>query len=81
MQAGNMDIHILNMYIPPVSACKARYSASIQALLSENKIIVGDFNAHHSSWYSNLTPDSRGRNFADELENSDFNVVMIAHKR
>ena len=40
VQGGNMDIHILNVYIPPVSACKAGYSASIQPLPSgENKII------------------------------------------
>ena len=61
-----MDIQILNVYIPPVSACKAGYSASIQPLLSvENRIIASDFNVHHNSWHSN---------FADELENSDFNV-------
>ena len=50
---GNTDLIITNVYIPPASYCTGGYNPSLDHL------ILGFFNAHHSSWYSSST-DTRG---------------------
>ena len=57
---GNTDLIITNVYIPPASSCTGGYSPSLdQLMMTTDTFILGDFNAHHSSWYSSST-DSRG---------------------
>ena len=52
---------ISNIYIPPASSWSNGYQSSIEHLLTTpDTLILGDFNAHHPSWYSKLT-DTRGR--------------------
>ena len=57
---GNTDLIITNVYIPPASSCTGGYNPSLDHLMMTTATrILGDFNAHHSSWYSGST-DSRG---------------------
>ena len=63
---GNTDLIITNVYIPPASSCTGGYNPSLDHLImTTDTLILGDFIAHHSSWYSSST-DSRsmsGSNF------------------
>ena len=57
---GNTDLIITNVYIPPANCCTGGYNPSLDHLgMMMNTLILGDFNAHHSSWYLSST-DSRG---------------------
>ena len=50
---GNTKLIISNIYIPPASSCSNGYQSSIEHLLTTpDTLILGDFNTHHSSWYS-----------------------------
>ena len=56
-------VRVLNVYIPPRDSCPANYRADFGALLRddcERLVVVGDFNAHHPSWYSSQDSDDRG---------------------
>ena len=56
---GNTDLIITNVYIPPESSCTGGYNPSLgHLMMTTDTLILGDFNAHHSSWYSSST-DSR----------------------
>ena len=58
VRSEGMDIDIINVYIPPASACKSGHSATILPfLIGSNRIIVGDLNAHHPNWFSKLNQD------------------------
>ena len=60
-ELGNTKLIISNVYIPPASSCSNGYHSSIEHLLTTpDTPILGDFNAHHPSWYSRST-DTRGR--------------------
>ena len=41
---------------------------------SDDTLILGDFNAHHPSWYSRST-DTRGRKMADSINGSDYGIL------
>ena len=57
---SNTDLIITNVYIPPASSCTGGYNPSLDHLMiTTATLILGDFNAHHSSWYSS-SPESRG---------------------
>ena len=57
---GNTKLIISNIYIPPAGSCSYGYQSSIEHLLTTpDTLILGDFNAHHPSWYSRST-DTRG---------------------
>ena len=49
-------LHIRNIYIPPRSSCSAGHCEWIMHLLNNNEMspIVGDINAHHSRWDTNI---------------------------
>ena len=52
---GNTDLIITNVYIPPASSCTGGYNPSLDHLMmTTDTLILGDFNAHHSSWYSQV---------------------------
>ena len=72
---GNTDLLITNVYIPPTSSCSSGYQPKMEHLVtSTDSLVLGDFNAHHTSWHSRST-DTRGRNLADIINGSDFGIL------
>ena len=71
------QLHIHNIYIPPRSSCSAGHNASIAHLLSINEmsLIVGDIDAHHSRWDTNITKDEGGEQLADEIDTADYTIL------
>ena len=69
---GNTKLIISNIYIPPASSCSNGYQSSIEHLLTTpDTLILGDFNAHHPSWYSRST-DTRGKRMDDSINGSNY---------
>ena len=69
---GNTKLIISNIYIPPASSCSNGYQSLIEHLLTTPAtLILGDFNAHHPSWYSRST-DTRGNRMDDSINGSNF---------
>ena len=57
---GDTELIITNVYIPPASSCAGGYLPSMDyPIMTTDTLILGDFNAHHSAWYSSST-DTRG---------------------
>ena len=74
-ELGNTKLIISNIYITPASSCSNGYQSSIEHLLTiKESFILGDFNAHHPSWYSGST-DTRGRKMADSINGSDHGIL------
>ena len=74
-ELGNTKLIISNVYIPPASSCSNGHHSSIEHLLTTpDTLILGDFNAHHPSWYSRST-DTRGRKMADSINGSDYGIL------
>ena len=72
---GNTKLIISNIYIPPASSCSNGYQSSIEHLLTTpDTLILGDFNAHHPSWYSRST-DTRGKRMDDSINRSYFGIL------
>ena len=73
-ELGNTKLIIFNVYIPPASSCSNGYQSSIEHLLTTpDTLILGDFTAHHRSWYSRLT-DTRGRKWP--VQSTDLTMVF-----
>ena len=70
---NRQQLHIHNIYILPRSSCSAGHNESIAHLLCNNEmsLIVGDINAHHSRWDTNINEDERGEQLADEIDAAD----------
>ena len=80
VRSGEDEIEILNVYIPPTAACRLGYRPSIEFLMEgDNRVILGDLNAHHDSWHSELENDARGNLLADEIDNTNYCVVNERH--
>ena len=74
-EIGNTKLIISNIYIPPGSSCSNGYQSSIEHhLTTKDSLILGDFNAHHPSWYSGST-DTRGTKMADSINGSDHGIL------
>ena len=72
---GNTKLIISNIYIPPASSCSNGYQSSIEHLLTTpDTLILGDFNAHHPSWYSRST-DTRGKRMDDSINGSNYGIL------
>ena len=53
---GDTELIITNVYIPPASSYTGGYLPSLDHLMmTTGTLILGDFNAHHSAWYSSST--------------------------
>ena len=54
MSFQGSPLDIINLYLPPWSSCPQNYSPNFQLLfdLHNDSIVVGDFNAHSPSWFS-----------------------------
>ena len=73
-EIGNTKLIISKIYISPASSCSNGYQSSIEHLLTtKDSLILGDFNAHHPSWYSGST-DNIGRNMDDSINGSDHGI-------
>ena len=74
-ELGNTKLIISNVYIPPASSCSNGYHSSIEHLLTTpDTLILGDFNAHHPSWYSRST-DTKGKRMDDSINGSNFGIL------
>ena len=72
---GNTELIITNVYIPPASSCTGGYNPSLDHLMmTMDTLILGDFNAHHSSWYSSST-DTRGTMLESMVSGSNFGIL------
>ena len=74
---GGKSFRIINIYIPPASSCPAGYAPDFADLLSfagDDALVLGDFNAHHSSWFSNVI-DARGISLLDAIDASSFSTL------
>ena len=80
---GGVDHHghagrhgvITNVYIPPASSCTGGYLPSLDHLMmTTDTLILGDFNAHHSAWYSSST-DTRGTLLENVVSGSNFGIL------
>lgn len=77
LKAGSITIDILCVYIPPPPNGKfslQMLNNSFSSISSRNFLIIGDFNAHHTSWGSRFN-DRRGNiieKFAD-----DHNLICL----
>jgi hypothetical protein len=71
---NNTHTSIFNVYIPPASA-NPGYSPDIKRLLEldGDSFILGNLNAHHISWFSNV---SHGHDsLAQQIEDSNFFIL------
>ena len=72
---GDTKLISSNIYISPASSCSNGYQSSIEHLLTTpDTLILGDFNAHHPSWYSRST-DARGKRMDDSITGSDYGIL------
>ena len=71
-ELGNTKLITSNVYIPPAS--NGHHSLIEHLLTTPDTLILGDFNAHHPSWYSRST-DTRGRKMADSINGSDYGIL------
>ncbi|XP_069968578.1 uncharacterized protein Dyrk3 isoform X2 [Bactrocera oleae] len=73
VRSGDVELEIFNIYIPPVTCFPTGYHPNIDALLrGENRLLLGDFNAHHDLWHSCLSNDCRGMELAQQIYDSTF---------
>ena len=72
---GDTELIITNVYIPPASSCTGGYLPSLDHLMmTTDTLILGDFNAHHSAWYSSST-DTRGTLMENVVSGSNFGIL------
>jgi len=80
VRSDDVEVEIVNIYIPPVSACTPGYRPNIEHILSGDlRIVVGDLYAHHESWFSALGNDARGSQIAEQIDDSDFCAINEDH--
>ena len=73
-ELGNTKLIISNVYIPPASSCSNGYQSPIEHLLTTpDTLILGEFNAHHPSWYSRST-GTRGKKWP--TQSTDLTMVF-----
>jgi hypothetical protein len=79
VEIGAMKIDVYNIYVPPISSCPAGHWPNFHALLNfpdNDALFLGDFNAHHPSWFSPWDPsDPRGDLLASELDSSELCIL------
>ena len=76
VQTGELELTLTNVYIPPVNSIGAHYHPCITQLLQgESTIIMGDFNAHHPLWFSELPEDNRGTLLVEQIDDSTFSTI------
>ena len=75
VKLGDTDFIITNVYIHPASSCAGDYLPSLDQLMTTtDTLIMRDFDAHHSAWFSSST-DTR-RNILDSIiSGSNFGIL------
>ena len=74
---GDTELIITNVYIPPASSCTGGYLPFLDHLMMMTDTrILGDFNAHHSAWYSSST-DTRGTLLENVVSGSNFGILNL----
>ena len=73
LRIGGSDYGLANLYLPPSSSCPGGYTPDFSRLPGafgaiQKYLVLGDFNAHHPSWYFSQAGDSRGDQLLDQLE-------------
>ena len=69
------ELIITNVYIPPASSCAGGYLSSLDHLMTTtDTLILGDFNAHHSAWYSSSTYTG-GTLMENMISGSNFGIL------
>ena len=64
-----------NVYIPTSSSCAGDYLHSLDHLMmTTDTLILGEFNTHHSAWYSSST-DTRGTLLENMISGSNFAIL------
>ena len=72
---GDTELISTNVYIPSASSCAGGYIPSLDHLMmTTDTLILGDFNAHHSVWYSSST-DTRGTLLENMISASNFGIL------
>ena len=62
-------VNIFNIYIPPTSSCPPRFSPALEVFRSQgDSLFLGDYNAHHPSWYSSSSSSRAEERGAEILE-------------
>ena len=80
VELDGAQLLVCNVYIPPASSCPRGYAPDFKSLLTYHGdiLIMGDFNAHDTLWYS-FTLDERVANriaeFVNALDNSTLMVI------
>ena len=72
------DFMIRNVYIPPTASCDQLYQPPINNIfddLNDTSLILGDFNSHHESWYSEDSHDARGNLIVDTIAGKSFGII------
>ena len=72
------DLMIRNVYIPPTASCDQQYQPPINNIfddLNNTSLILGDFNSHHESWYSEDNQDTRGNLIIDTIASKSFGII------
>ena len=72
---GDTDLIITNIYIAIASSCTGAYLPSLaHNVMTTDTLLLGDFNAHHSAWYSSST-DTRGNILGSMISVSNFGIL------
>ena len=76
---GDTELILTNVYIPPASSCTGGYLPSLDYLkMTTDNLILGNFNAHHSAWYSSST-DTRGTLLENMITGSNNGIQAVQH--
>ena len=72
---GDTELIITNVYISPASSCAGGYLPSLDHLMmTTDTILLGEFNAHHSAWYS-ISTDTRGTLLENMISGYNFGIL------
>ena len=73
---NNVPINLFNIYIPPTSSCPSNFRPTFDwfSQIEGDSLILGDFNAHHETWFSSVSGGAteRGEDILQGLLDSDF---------
>ena len=76
---NSTDLTIRNIYIPPASSCKTpNWKPDFKSLsdqLPEPFLILGDFNSHHSSIFSQDKDDERGTKVIEWVADENLGIL------
>ena len=78
IKSKDSSLYIRNIYIPPASSCPSGYTPPYKEIfenLGDTALVLGDFNAHHELWHSEIDEDTRGTQIADFMTETPFGIL------